>query len=49
MQYAHRQSRGLYLGCNVGLKVGERRWTNDLEFCGANSQEDDGATDNEPK
>ena len=46
MQCAHRQSRGLYLGCNVGLKVGEKRWTNDLKFCGANSQEDYGATNN---
>ena len=32
MQCAHRQSRGLYLGCNVGLKVGEKRWTNILGF-----------------
>jgi len=31
-QYAHRQSRGLYLGCNVGLKVGKKRWTNVLGF-----------------
>jgi len=34
MQCAHRQSRGLRLGCNVDLKVGEKRWTNDLEFVG---------------
>jgi len=33
----------------VGLKVWEKSWTNDLEFYGANSQEDYGATNNEPK
>jgi len=49
MQCAHRQSRELYLGCNVGLKVREKRSTNDLKFCVANSQEDYGATNNEPK
>jgi len=32
MHCAHRQSRGLYMGCNVGLKEGEKKWTNDLEF-----------------
>jgi len=32
MQCAHRRSRGLFSGCNVGLKVGEKKWTNDLEF-----------------
>ena len=32
MQCAHRQSRGLYLDCNVGLKVGEKRWINVLGF-----------------
>jgi len=32
MQCAQRQSRGLYLGCNMGLQVGEKRWTNVLEF-----------------
>ena len=32
MQCAHRQSRGLFMGCNVGLNVGETRWTNVLEF-----------------
>jgi len=32
MQCAHRQSRGLYLGCNVDLKVGEKRWINILGF-----------------
>ena len=29
---AHSQSRGLYMGGNVGLKEGEKKWTNDLEF-----------------
>ena len=32
MQYAHRQSRALYVGCNVGLKEGEKKWRNYLEF-----------------
>jgi len=32
MQCAYRQSRGLYLSCNVGLKVGKKRWTNVLGF-----------------
>jgi len=32
MQCAHRQLRGLYMGCNVGLKEWEKKWKNDLEF-----------------
>ena len=32
MQWAVRQLRGLYVGCNVGLKEGEKKRTNDLEF-----------------
>ena len=32
MQCAHRQSRGLYFGFNVGKQVGKKKWTNDLGF-----------------
>jgi len=32
MQCAHRQSRGLFMGSNVGLKVGKKRWANILGF-----------------
>ena len=32
MPCAYRQSRGLYVGGNVGLKEGKKKWTNDLEF-----------------
>jgi len=34
------------MGCNVGLKVGEKRWTNVFGICGAISQKDYGATNN---
>jgi len=32
MQCAHGQSRRLYMSGNVGLKEGEKKWTNDLKF-----------------
>jgi len=32
MQCAHRKSRGLYVGGNVSLKEGQKKWTNDLKF-----------------
>ena len=40
LQCAYRQSRGLYLGCNVGLKVKGEGVDKCFEICGANSQED---------
>ena len=48
MQRAHRQSRGLYLGCNVGLKVGGKEVDKCFENCRANNQEDYGTTNNKP-
>jgi len=47
MQCAHRKSRGLYLGCNVKGKV-KGEVDKCFEICRANSQEDYGATNNEP-
>jgi len=32
MHCAHKQLGGLFMGCNVSLKVGKRRWTNVLGF-----------------
>jgi len=43
-----RQSRGLFMGCNVGLRVRVKGRTNVLEIGGTNSQEDYGATNNRP-
>jgi len=49
MHCAHRQLRGLYMGCNVGLKEGEKKRKNDLEFVELIAKKDYGATNNEPK
>ena len=37
------------MGCNVGFKVREKRMDKYFRICGANSQEDYGATNNKPK